>query len=144
MKASDRGIALVKEFEGLATESYLDIGGKVTWGYGHLCKTGEIPPRYISEGDATTLLCSDMEIAEACVTGCVDVPLTQGQFDALCSFVFNLGCAKLKGSTLLRILNGGDYAGAAREFQKWCRVGQNQVPGLLRRRLAEQALFNGP
>jgi lysozyme len=142
MKVSERGLGLVREFEGYAAEPYDDVGGKLTWGYGHLCKTGEAPPKCISEADALALLCRDMETAEACVEGNVDVPLTQNQFDALCSFAFNLGCMRLSGSTLLRKLNASDYAGAGAEFVKWCKVGATEVPGLLRRRLAEQMLFN--
>ena len=141
MKASDRGLELVKEFEGFASECYDDVGGKPTIGYGHLVRKGERFTK-IDEAEATRLLCDDLEAAEACVESCVDVRLTQGQFDALVSFAFNLGCNRLKSSTLLRKLNAGDYAGASAEFPKWCKVGQNQVPGLLRRRLAERLLFD--
>lgn len=141
MKASEHCIRLIAEFEGYASQPYDDIGGKVTWGYGHLCKSGEDIPKHISEADATALLCTDLETAEACVDGIVDVPLTQNQFDALCCFVFNLGCTRFMGSTLLRKLNAGDYAGCAAEFSKWSRVGQNQIQGLLRRRIAERMLF---
>jgi len=141
VKASDAGINLIREFEGYASAPYDDIGGKRTWGYGHLGKHGETPPKFISEADATALLCADLEVAEACIDGLVDTTLTQAQFDALCSFVFNLGCSKFMSSTLLRKLNAGDYVSAAAEFPKWCKVGHNDVPGLLRRRLAEQLLF---
>jgi lysozyme len=128
MKCSEAGIRLIQEFEGYAAEPYDDVGCKVTWGYGHLCKTGETPPKHISEADATALLCRDLEIAEACVDGLVDVDLSQNQFDALCSFAFNLGCSKFMTSTLLRKINAGDPT-ASEEFTKWCRVGNNQVPG---------------
>jgi lysozyme len=141
VKASDRAIRLIAEFEGFASEPYDDVGGKPTIGYGHLIRKGESFTR-IDEAEATRLLCDDLEVAEACVESCVDVALTQGQFDALCSFTFNLGCARLKSSSLLKYLNAGQYAKAADEFPKWCRVGTKQVPGLLRRRLAEQLLFN--
>lgn len=143
MKASDRAIKLICEFEGFASEPYDDVAGKRTIGYGHLLRKGESFTK-IDEAEATRLLCDDLEVAEACIEACVDAPLTQAQFDALCSFVFNLGCTRLKTSTLLRKLNDGDYAGASNEFPKWCRVGTKQVPGLLRRRLAEQLLFNSP
>ena len=143
MKCSDVGIELIKQFEGLALEPYDDVGGKLSVGYGHLIKQGESFSQ-ISESQATSLLCSDLVTAEACIEDCVDVPLTQNQFDALCSFVFNLGCLKLRGSTLLRMLNKGAYDIAAEEFPKWCRCGQNQVEGLLRRRLAEKLLFETP
>ena len=141
MKASDRAIRLISEFEGFASEPYDDVGGKPTIGYGHLIRKGESFTR-VDEAEATRLLCDDLEVAEACVESCVDVALTQGQFDALVSLTFNLGCARLKSSSLLKYLNAGQYAKAADEFPKWCRVGAKQVPGLLRRRLAEQLLFN--
>lgn len=143
MRCSDAGINLIREFEGFQPKPYDDIGGKPTVGYGHLIKQGESFSQ-ISESQATSLLCSDLVTAEACIEDCVDVALTQNQFDALCSFVFNLGCLKLRGSTLLRILNKGAYDIAADEFPKWSRVGQNQVDGLLRRRLAEKLLFETP
>lgn len=141
MKASDRAIALIKEFEGLACEVYADIGNKPTIGYGHLIRKGE-SFKTVDEAEATRLLCQDLEAAEACIESSVDVVLTQSQFDALCSFVFNLGCPAFQRSTLLKRINSSDFAGAAAEFPKWCRVGQNQVAGLLRSRLAEQLLFN--
>ncbi len=143
MKASDRGLALIREFEGCSLEVYDDCGGKPTIGVGHLIRKGECFKK-IDETEATRLLCSDLEEAEACIESLVNVALSQNQFDALCSFVFNLGCAKLSGSTLLRLLNGGDYAATAEQFPRWCKVGKNDVPGLLRRRLAEQLLFNTP
>lgn len=143
MKCSDTGIELIKEFEGFRSETYDDIGGKPTVGYGHLVRSDDSFGS-LTETQATALLCEDLLVAEACIEDCVDVPLTQNQFDALCSFVFNLGCLKLRGSTLLRHLNNGAYDLAANEFQKWCRVGQNQVDGLLRRRIAERLLFETP
>jgi lysozyme len=83
----------------------------------------------------------DLEMAEACVNGCVGVALTQGQFDALCSFVFNLGCRSLKNSTLLRKLNRGETEGAADEFLHWDHAGGVQVSGLTTRRKAEREMF---
>lgn len=140
MKVSDRGIALIKEFEGLATETYNDIGGKPSIGYGHLIRKGECFTK-LSESDATALLCTDLEKVEAAVDALVDVPLTQGQFDALCSFVYNLGAYNLQKSSLLRLLNQGKYDAAKGEFTKWSYVGQEHVAGLLRRRLAEQLMW---
>lgn len=140
MKISDRGLELVKEFEGFASRVYDDVGGKPTIGYGHLIRHGE-SFGILSESEATELLCRDMEAAEATVTDAVEVPLTQGQFDSLCSLVFNIGSTAFLRSTLLRKLNAGDYVGALAEFPKWSKVGQNQVAGLLRRRVAEQVLF---
>lgn len=143
MRCSDTGIELIKEFEGFRSETYDDIGGKPTVGYGHLVRSGDSFGS-LTEAQATALLCEDLVAAEACIEDCVEVALTQNQFDALCSFVFNLGCTRLRGSSLLRLLNKGAYDLAANEFQKWCKVGQCQVDGLLRRRLAEKLLFETP
>ncbi len=143
MKCSDAGIRIVQEFEGFQPVVYDDIGGKLTIGYGHLIKAGESFST-LTESQATALLCQDLVTAESCIEDCVDVTLTQNQFDALCSFVYNMGCMRIRGSTLLRLLNNGTYDLAAAEFPKWSRVGQNQVDGLLRRRLAERLLFETP
>ena len=140
MKASDRAIRLIQEFEGLACEKYQDVGGKWTVGYGHLIRKGESLDK-VDEAEAVRILCQDLEEAEACITDSVEVDLSQNQFDALCSFVFNCGCAALKRSTLLKYLNAEDWTAASNEFPKWSRVGTKQVTGLLRRRLAEQLLF---
>jgi lysozyme len=129
------------EFEGLATEPYQDVGGVWTWGYGHAQKKGEPIPKHITEEEAVRILCEDMEIAEADVERWVDVPLTQGQFDALCDFCFNLGGPALARSSLLKKLNAGAYEDAKLELTKWSFVGQKYVAGLLRRRLAEQLLW---
>jgi lysozyme len=71
------------------------------------------------------------------------VSLNQGQYDALVDFTYNLGPAALQGSTLLRKLNAGDYAGAAAEFPKWCHAGRAVLPGLVTRRARERAMFEG-
>jgi len=143
VKASDKCLSLTKEFEGFASQPYQDLAGYWTWGYGHKQRKGEVPPKTISEADATRLLCEDMESAEADVERWVDVPLTQGQFDALCDFVFNLGGDALRRSTLLKSLNAGDYADAKSRLTAWHFVGEKPVEGLLRRRLAEQLLWEG-
>lgn len=140
MKASDAGIALIKEFEGFRESVYKDVGGLPTIGYGHLVHVGELFGT-LTEAEATALLCCDLEIAEACIEAAVDVDLQQCQFDALCALVFNIGCSNFKRSTLLQKLNRGDYIGASEEMPKWSRVGLNQVAGLLRRREAEKAMF---
>jgi len=141
---SDAGLALVKASEGLETSAYPDPGNRVTgepWtiGYGHTrgVRRGDT----CSEEQATEWLREDLHAAEGAVRHLVDVPLTQGQFDALASFVFNVGPSAFGNSTLLRLLNAGDAAGAAEQFKRWNRGADGVLPGLVTRRAAERALF---
>lgn len=138
MKTSDKGIALIKQFEGLRLDAYICPAGVPTIGYGTTrnVKMGQS----ITEADADRMLCEDLTTFEACVTNSVDAPLTQEQFDALVCFVYNLGCGAFKGSTLLKKINAQD-PGAADEFLRWNKAGGRVLPGLTRRREAERALF---
>ena len=141
MQYSKQGVALTERFEGVRLTAYQDQVGVWTIGYGHT--------RGVRPGDTCTLeqaqawLLEDIAICEQDVNTHVKVPLTQGEFDALVDFAFNLGCASLNGSTLLRLLNAGDYHGAAAEFERWDHAGGKAVAGLLRRRQAEEAEFKG-
>ncbi|NHR05723.1 lysozyme [Chromobacterium haemolyticum] len=140
MKTSDAGITLVKSSEGLKLVAYKCPAGIWTNGYGH---TGPdvTPGQVITQAQADALLARDLERFEAGVARLVKVPLNQNQFDALVCFSFNLGLGALQGSTLLRLLNAGDYAGAAAQFPRWNKAGGKELPGLTRRRAAEQSLF---
>lgn len=137
---SAAGYALTRHFEGLRLAAYRDLAGVWTVGYGH---TGPdvVEGMTITEAEAELLLGHDVAVAAACVEAAVAVDLTQGQFDALVDFVFNLGCGALRGSTLLRRVNAGEFALAAAEFSRWTHAGGAVVPGLLARRLAERELF---
>ncbi len=95
----------------------------------------------IDEATAERLLKTGLVGYENDVSSLVKVKLTQGLFDALVSFAFNLGARTLSTSTLLRKLNAGDFAGAADEFQRWNKAGSKVLNGLTRRREAEGALF---
>ena len=142
MKASEKCLALIKHFEGYERFPYVCAGGKATIGYGHCLKAGEtFPIKGLSESEATELLCKDLEGFESRVLDMVTVPLTQGQFDALVSFCFNLGPGALQKSTLLRLLNAGHYEQAAEQFDRWNRAGGKVLAGLVKRREAERALF---
>lgn len=140
MKISEKGLTLVKNFEGLELKAYKDSVGILTIGYGstgpHVTQGMEITTE-----QAESLLKSDVGRFEKGVQELVKVPLNQNQFDALVSFSFNLGLGNLKSSTLLRKLNSLDYAGAANEFTRWNRAGGVVLKGLTRRREAEKALF---
>ena len=140
MKCSDDGIALIKEYEGLRLHAYQDAVGIWTVGYGH---TGQdvTPAQAIDEPEADRLLREDVADAEKCISEHAHGPLTQGQFDALCSFVFNLGCKAFAGSTLLQLINAGDMDAAAPQFLRWNKAGGRVLSGLTRRREAERDRF---
>jgi hypothetical protein len=95
----------------------------------------------ITKEEAEKLLRKDVARFEDAVNSLVKVSLNQGQFDALVSFAFNLGSGALAESTLLRLLNAGDYEGAAAQFDRWVKAGAVTLEGLVRRRNAEEALF---
>ena len=146
MKTSDAGIALIKEFEGCELVCYADAVKVPTIGYGHTLglMRSDVGVKTITQDEAERLLRQDdLPRYEAGVSAVVKVPLDQHQFDALVSFAYNLGVGALAGSTLLRKLNAKDYGGAAAKFPRWVRAGNQVLPGLVRRRAAEQALFGG-
>lgn len=149
MYISKHGLQLIKDFEGLKLQSYKCPAGIWTIGYGH---TKDVRPGdKIDELEAAKFLQDDVWYFERGVENLVKVPITQGQFDALVSFSFNLGldldddnlAEGLGDSTLLRLLNRGDYTGAADQFLVWNKAGGRVVSGLTRRREAERALFLG-
>lgn len=133
------GLALVAAYEGYRPQAYVDPVGIVTVCYGHTA-TARLGQAF-TKAQCDALLRQDLQVAERAVQRSVKVAMSQGQYDALVSFTFNTGEGNLARSTLLRTLNRGDYCGAAREFPKWNRAGGRVLPGLTKRRLAEQALF---
>ncbi|CAI1079295.1 Phage-related lysozyme (muraminidase) [Serratia entomophila] len=133
------GLKLIKHFEGLRLRAYQCSANVWSIGYGHTAGVG--PDDVITEGQAISFLRQDVAESERAVNQYVHVPLTQNQFDALVSFVFNLGVGNFRTSTLLKKLNAGDYDGAAQEFGRWIHAGGKALPGLVRRREAESALF---
>ena len=144
MQTSDKGIALIKQFEGCKLTAYQDSVGVWTIGYGWTKPVDGKPIRAgmtIKRETAERLLKTGLVSYENDVSRLVKVDLTQGQFDALVSFTYNLGARSLSTSTLLRKLNAGDYAGASDEFLRWNKAGGKVLNGLTRRREAERALF---
>jgi lysozyme len=146
MNISQAGIKLIEKLEGCILHEYKDDAGVPTIGVGH---TGGVQPNQtITQAQADELLRKDLAKFVARVNKFVKVPVNQNQFDALVIFDFNTG--GLGTSTLLKKLNAGDYAGAAKEFDVWIKItdpetGKKVVSqGLINRRNAEQALFNTP
>lgn len=139
---------MIKEFEGLRLHVYSDPAGLPTIGYGHLLRPGEAFPDGISNEQAEQLLMRDVQWAEDAVNKHVSVQLSQYQFDALVSFTFNVGGNAFAGSTLLKLLNSGDYAGAADQLLRWNKAKVNgklqELAGLSRRRQRERELFLTP
>jgi GH24 family phage-related lysozyme (muramidase) len=144
MDITDNGLNLIKHFEGFSGTIYLCPAGHPTIGYGHVVLDHEAEAFIdgITEEQASNLLKQDTNIAEQAVERLIPVSLTDGQFDALVSFTFNLGSGALQRSTLRRKLNRKDYAGASREFSRWVWAGGRRLKGLVRRRQAEAELFN--
>ena len=144
MKTSPKGIALIKSAEGMRLKAYPDPGtGGVPWTIGYGSTAGVTRSMVITETQAEQMLAEDLVRFERIVERQVQVPLKQGQFDALVSFTYNVGEGNFTKSTLLRKLNTGDTAGAAEQFSRWVHAGGKVLPGLVTRRAAERALFLG-
>jgi lysozyme len=139
MTITERGLALIKEFEGCRLEAYQDSVGVWTIGYGHT--RGVTEGMTCTQEQADKWLDKDVCGAESAVMFWVEVALSSLQFDALVSFVYNLGPTKFRGSTLLQRLNERKYVHAADEFLRWNKAGGKVVAGLTRRRQAERELF---
>jgi len=134
------GLALVRSCEGFRLEAYQDTSGIWTIGYGHT--RGVKPGDSISAGPAEQLLEADLTEAEQAVAALIKVPLTDNQFSALVSFVFNEGADAFARSTLLRKLNEGGYSLVPACLKSWIFDNGKVMPGLVKRRAAEAALWS--
>ena len=140
MEYSKQGLALTEGFESCRLTAYQDVKGIWTIGFGH------VGPEVVegltwTQDQADSQLVLDLTKAEHAVNTLVTVPLTQGQYDALVDFCYNCGIGAFSGSTMLRLLNAGQFDDAANEFQKWSHASGVVVAGLLRRRVAEEDEF---
>jgi lysozyme len=143
-------IDLVKDFEGWSAEAYDDPAGYCTIGYGHLIarrvcaeiELGEFAGA-ITKEEGQRILISDTLTARRAVESLVEQELTEDQFSAVASFVFNVGRRRFRDSTLRALLNDGDFEGAAGQFGRWIVAGGNVLQGLVSRRQCESALFAG-
>ena len=140
---TQHGINLIKRFEGFEPRIYLDAAGLPTIGYGHLLRPGEAEmfANGISEAAGEALLIKDVLLAEQTVLRLITVPLTDGQFDALVSFTFNLGGGALQRSTLRRKVNREEHDAVPPEFLRWVWAGGKKLRGLVRRREAEADFY---
>ena len=142
MHISDEGIELIKHFEGCELEAYFDAVGVLTIGYGYI--------KGVQEGDKWTQEKADFmlqreleEEYEQYINDYVHVNLNQQQFDALCSWVYNLGPSNFKSSTLLKKLNNEEFSEVPEQIKRWNKAGGKVLAGLTRRREAEALLFEG-
>lgn len=155
MKTSAAALQVMHYFEQCRLTAYPDPGSKDgcpwTIGWGDT-GPGVVPGLVITQGEADSRLTKRLtQEFEPGVTALVKVPLTQGQFDALVCFAYNVGLdvdadTKAEGlgdSTLLRLLNSGDFKAAEAQFAAWNKNDGKVMLGLRRRRAAEQALFRG-
>jgi GH24 family phage-related lysozyme (muramidase) len=145
MTPSDNCIALVKRFEGFRSQPYFCPAGKATVGYGFTHYADGTPVKItdapITQQKADEMLVEMLADYGRQVAALLTVPVIQNQFDALVDFAYNLGVGNLKTSTLLKMVNFGQFDVAAEEFGKWVHVGSKTLPGLITRRDAERRLF---
>lgn len=140
MDISEKGINLIKSFEGCSLTAYKCPAGVWTIGYGH---TG----RDVKEGltitqeQAEALLKQDLKIHCKNVSNLVKIPLSQNEFDALVSFEYNVGYGNFSKSTMLKFLNFGNKKDAVSEFDKWIYAAGKPLNGLKNRRKKEKSYF---
>ena len=141
MNISKKGIDLIKEFEGCELTAYRCSANVLTIAYGRI--------KGVKEGDTCTKeqaeewLHEELIEYESYINDMVEVSLLQNQFDALVSWVYNLGPSNLKSSTLLKVLNAGEYKSVPEQIKRWNKAGGKVLEGLTRRRQAEALLFEG-
>lgn len=160
---TDEGLNLIKTFEGFVPHLYICAGGYPTIGYGHVILQTDVYEAItgaelldilhkhgleaaqeaykMSREEAEYLLKRDVERFEYSVLRLIKVPLTDGQFDALVSFTYNLGGGALQRSTLRKKVNRGHHGAVPREFRKWVYAGGRKLRGLVRRRNAEAEMY---
>ena len=138
---------LIKQFEGFSATAYICPAGKVTIGYGSTywedgnpVKMGET----ISQERATILLQAIVDSFRAKMKAYIKVSINENQFDALTCFAYNVGVANFYSSTLLKLINSNKFSEAADQFDKWVYADKKVLPGLIKRRAAEKALFLSP
>lgn len=146
MRTSDAGIDLIKQFEGLRLTAYLCPRGIWTIGYGHTSAAGEpkvMRGMTITREEAESILRNDLREFENGVSNLLKVSLSQSQFDVLVSFAYNCGVERLRTSTLLKHINAKRFDRVPAELMKWTKAGGRELPGLVRRRRAEAAMWRG-
>jgi len=135
------GVALIQKFEGCELEAYKCPADVWTIGYGHT--KGVVEGMKITKEEAEQMLVDELHEYENYINKYVNVALSQNQFDALVSWVYNLGPANLTASTMLKVLNNGEYEEVPAQMKRWNKAGGKVLDGLVRRREAEALLYLG-
>ncbi len=138
---SQAGIDLIQRFEGYSSTVYICPAGHPTIGYGHVVLDHEDFSQGLTKSEAENLLRRDVSIAEKAVLRLITVPLSDGQFDALVSFTFNLGSGALQRSTLRRVVNRQHHFDVPRQLRRWVFADGRRLKGLVRRREAESMCY---
>ena len=141
MKISAEGLSLIKKFEGCELEAYKCSAGVWTIGYGHT--KGVEEGMTITKDQAEEMLLEELVEYEKAVEEAVHNQLDQCMFDALVSWTYNLGPTNLNSSTMLKVLNAGEYDEVPAQIKRWNKAGGKVLEGLIRRREAEALLFEG-
>lgn len=139
MNISTQGLNLIKKYEGFSAQAYRCPAGILTIGYGST--TDVHSSMIITEGEAAERLREDVEDAVRLVNKHITRPLSQNQFDSLVSLSFNIGGGNFRKSTLLKYINTGKFLEASEQFLRWDKVKGKTVPGLVKRRAEEKAIF---
>lgn len=142
---SPKGYAIIKEFEGFRSKAYLDTGGVWTIGYGTIKYPNGVS---VKKGDSCTESQADKWMQSDCAwvrktlrTKITSKKLNQNQYDALASFIYNVGETQFGTSTLLSLINRDNFQGAASQFGRWVNDNGKRIQGLVNRRAAEKKLF---
>ncbi len=140
-RVSPQAVTLVAQMEGYRPFIYKDAVGIPTVGYGHVVKKGEKIPQPLLPEDAYALLLQDLNDHAQTMSKDIKVPLKQNQYDALSSFVFNVGNGAFRKSTLLKVLNKEDHQSVPHQLRRWDKAGGRQLRGLTYRRELEASLY---
>lgn len=143
MTSINKALELIKQFEGCKLTAYPDNGGRITIGWGSTGPDITLPLAW-NQQQADDRLQEDVKKASDVVTSLVKVPLNDNQKAALIDFVYNLGGWNFRKSGLLKALNAYEYSTAADQLLLWVKQGAYTLPGLVKRRQAERALFMLP
>ena len=142
MKLSQRGIDLIKQFEGYSSKAYPDPAtGGAPWTIGYGTTKGVKPGMVITAQQAEKMLRDDVAKFEIGVSSLITAPTTQGQFDAMVSLAYNIGLGNFGKSTLLKKHNARCYTCAADQFRVWNRANGKVMNGLTKRRAAERQVY---